>query len=230
MLARYILLWLALLLANFVVGQPPSSQPETPATPARYILRAGDVVEFKFSFNTDMNDRVTIRPDGYLSLAMIGDVLAGGKTPEQLASDISKRYEGKLKHPEVVAIVREFAAQRIFITGEVNTPGVLPFVEGLTIAQAVSNAGGMKATARINEALLLRYDGANRSSVSSVRLGEILSGTQPDVRLGPFDVIFVPRSRIAKLDLFVEQYINGLVPKSLLFPYNLSNVVTVRQP
>jgi polysaccharide export outer membrane protein len=216
--------------ASFLWAQP---SPQGPANlpveaPARYLLHAGDVVEFKFTYNTDLNDRVTIRPDGYASLAMIGDVLAKAKTAEQLAADVTKRYEGVLKHPEVVVIVREFSAQRIFVAGEVNLPGVLPLVDGLTMAQAVFNAGGLKSTARVNQALLLRYDGSNKSSVAAVRLGDILKGTTPDVPLGPYDVIFVPRSRIAKVDLFVEQYVNNLVPRSLLFPYNISNVVTVR--
>jgi protein involved in polysaccharide export with SLBB domain len=176
-----------------------------------------------------MNERVTIRPDGYISLGMIGDVAAQGKTPEALARDVEARYEGILKHPEVAVIVREFAAQRVFVAGEVNAPGVFPVAGKLTLAQVLFQAGGAKPSAQINQVLLLRYQGSNRSTVQVVRMGAIFNGSRPDVALEPYDVVFVPRSKIAKVGAFVEQYINDLVPRSLLFPYNINNILNVRQ-
>lgn len=196
---------------------------------SRYLLNSSDVVELKFSYNSDMNERVTIRPDGYLSLAMVGDIEARGKSPEALANDVKARYEGILKHPEVVVVVREFAAQRVFIAGEVNAPGVLPLAGRLTLAQALFHAGGAKPSAQLNQVLLLRYQGSNHTSVQVVRMSTIFKGSQPDVALEPYDVIFVPRSKVAKVGAFVEQYINDLVPRSLLFPYNINNVLNVRQ-
>lgn len=206
-----------------------AQQPDPAIGASRYLLNASDVVEFKFSYNPDMNERVTIRPDGYVSLSMIGDVMAKGATPEELAKAAEARYTGILRRPELVVIVREFAAQRIFIAGEVNTPGVVPLAGKLTLAQALFHAGGPKPTARMDQVLLLKYQGSNRSSVQVVKLSDILKGAQADIALDPYDVVFVPRSKIAQLDLFVEQYVNNLVPRTLLFPYNINNVLSVRQ-
>ena len=215
-----------------VPGFAQSEQPAAVQPPAeqqsRYLLNLGDVIEFKFSYNADLNERVTVRPDGFVSLPMIGDVEAAGKTPEELAKTVSARFDGVLRHPDVVVIVREFSAQRVFIAGEVNTPGVLSIVGRLTLAQAVLNAGGPKPTARLSQVLLLRYEGSNRSTVQSVRFADILKGTKPDVQLSPYDVVFVPKTPIAKVGLFVEQYVNNLVPRSLFFPYNINNTLSVR--
>ncbi len=215
------------LLAQQPAGAAASEQNAKVDTSPGYRLNASDVVEMKFSYNQDMNERVTIRPDGYVSLAMIGDVMARGKTPEELGKEVALRYEGILKHPEVFVIVREFSAQRVFIAGEVNAPGVFPLGGKLTLAQALFNAGGPKPSARMSQVLLLRYQGSNRSSVQVVRVNAILNGAQPDIALDPYDVVFVPRSKISKVGLFVEQYINDLIPRSLFFPYNVNNVLNV---
>jgi protein involved in polysaccharide export with SLBB domain len=221
-------------LACTVVGQQQTLQPAKPPEPAlverpRYVINPGDVVEFKFSYTPDMNERVTVRPDGFVSLPIIGDVTAAGSTPEELAKAVSSKYEGTLKRPHVVVIVREFSAQRVFVAGEVNLPGVLPIVGRITMTQAVLNAGGPKPTARLSQVLLLRYDGENRTSVQSIRLSDILKGAKADIPLRPYDVVYVPRTPIAKVGLFVEQYINSLVPRNLLFPYNVNTSVSLRQ-
>ncbi|MBS1857788.1 MAG: polysaccharide biosynthesis/export family protein [Acidobacteria bacterium] len=192
-----------------------------------YILSAGDSVEVRFSFNTDMNDRITIRPDGFISMAMIGEIKAAGKSPAQLSGDITAAYHPYLRDPQAVVVVREFANRRVYVTGEVASPGVLPITGPLTVLQAVANCGGARASAALDSAVLLRYEGGNKAAVQSVKLKEIMKGKSVDFLLQPFDVVFLPRSKIASLDLFVDQYVNSLVPRSLLFPYNINNVYTV---
>ena len=216
-----------------VAAQTQALQPPIPATPTleerpRYAINPGDSIEFKFSYMPEMNERVTVRPDGFVSLPIIGDVQAASKTPEELAKDVSAKYQGMLKRPDVVVIVREFSAQRVFVAGEVNVPGVVPIMGRMTMAQAVLNAGGPKPTARLAHVLLLRYDGENRSTVQTIRLSDILKGSRADITLRPYDVVYVPRTPIAKVGLFVEQYVNSLVPRSLMFPYNINNSVTLR--
>ena len=76
--------------------------------------------------------------------------------------------------------------------------------------------------------VLLRYVGENQAEAYKLDLRKVVDGTAADMILRPFDVVFVPRSRIAKVDLWVEQYINSIVPRSLVFPYNLNTVVVSR--
>ncbi len=191
-----------------------------------YHVNPGDSVEFKFTFNKELNELVTVRPDGFLSLAMIGDVAANGETPESLAQLVSSRYAQILKRPEVVAIMRNFSSQRVFVTGEVFAPGVVPIAGHMTLTQAVVSAGGIRPTGCATQVLLVRYGGSNTATVTPVSLKNLLKGKAPDMLLEAYDVIYVPRTRIAQVGTFVEQYINNIVPRSLYFPYNLHNVVS----
>ena len=192
-----------------------------------YVLTVGDAVEIRFSYNAELNDKITIRPDGFISMAMIGDIQAAGKTPGQLSADITGGYRRFLRNSEAVVVVREFANRRVYVTGEVQNPGVLNLSGPLTVTQAVANSGGVRPAAALDSAVLLRYGGTNRASVQAVKLKQIMRGKAEDFLLQPYDVVYLPRTRIARLDLFVDQYINSLVPKNLLFPYNINNVYTV---
>lgn len=193
---------------------------------AGYRISPGDSVEFKFTFNQELNEVVTVRPDGFLSLAMIGDVAASGETPESLSQVVSSRYVHILRRPQVAAIMRTFSSQRVFVTGEVFAPGVVPIGGHMTLTQAVVSAGGIKPTGCSTQVLLLRYGGSNTATVIPVSLKNLLKGKAPDILLTAYDVVYVPRTRIAQVGTFVEQYINNIVPRSLYFPYNVHNVVS----
>lgn len=201
-----------------------------PVNNSRYRINPGDTIEFKFTFNEDLNEKVTVRPDGYISLPMIGDVAADGETPESLAHAVSARYAPILKRPDVVTIMRDFSSQRVFVAGEVFAPGVVPLAGHMTLTQALLSAGGVKPTGRGREVLLLRYGGSNQAAVTPVSIKDLLRGKAPDILLTAYDVVYVPRTRIAQVGLFVEQYINDIVPKSLYFPYNLHDVVSIQSP
>jgi protein involved in polysaccharide export with SLBB domain len=191
-------------------------------------LGPGDLVELKFNTETDLNDKVTVRPDGAISLAMVGELNAKGLTPAELSRQLTEKYRKYLKHPDVTVIVREFAGQKVYVGGEVNIPGVVNVLGSLTCLQALFNAGGPKPSASLSSAVLMRYDGDNRTEVKEVDLEEIFKGKASDITLQSYDVLFIPRSRISKLGLFVQQYVNDLVPRSLMFPYNLNSVVSVK--
>ena len=86
--------------------QAPEQQP-----PAAYALQVGDQLSVRFYFNTELNEEVIIRPDGRISLQLIGDVQAAGRSPEELAADITQRYTGELANPKVTVIVRQFGSR-----------------------------------------------------------------------------------------------------------------------
>ena len=118
-----------------------------------------------------------------------------------------------------------------FVGGEVVTPGIVPLRGPVTATQAILATGGVRTSARLSNVILVRYRDGNQAEVSSLDVESVMKGTGQDVLLQPFDVIFVPRSRIAKVGLFVEQYINAVIPRTLalVFPYNL-NTSIVSQP
>jgi len=195
------------------------------ATP--YLLGAGDVIDVKFTYNPELDTRVTVRPDGAISMAIVGDIPAQGLSPSGLAQEITSRYAPFRTHPEAIVIVIEFASQRVFVGGEVNGPGVVSLRGALSGFQALLNAGGPKTSARLDNVILLRYVGNNTAEVRTLNMTQVMRGKNPDVVLQPYDVLYVPRTKIARVGLFVEQYVNSLVPRALLFPYNLNNVFTL---
>jgi polysaccharide export outer membrane protein len=196
--------------------------------PDVYVLTSGDVIELKFTYETGLNDLVTIRPDGRISLTEIGEMEADGMTPQQLSRAVESAYAraGRVR-PGVAVIVREFAALRVYVGGEVHAPSVVPLRGHLTALQAVLASGGPTRSARLDSVVLLRYRDRETAEVQTLDLRKVMRRAAPDVVLRPYDVIYLPMSRIAKVGTFVEQYVNNMIPRAVLFPYNLNQTVVV---
>jgi len=94
--------------------------------------------------------------------------------------------------------------------------------------QAVFESGGAKVSAQLKHVILLRHVAAGQAEVRTLDFSRAVKGEVEDPVLQPYDVVFLPRSGIAKVGLFVQQYINDLVPRAILFPYNLNSVYAVR--
>jgi len=99
----------------------------------------------------------------------------------------------------------------VYVGGEVQHPGLLPLNGELTVTAAVFQAGGLKDSAKGNTVVLVRNSGTGTPLVNTLRLNDVLRG-KPDTVLQPFDVVFVPKSRIAKIDRFIDQYIRQIIP------------------
>jgi protein involved in polysaccharide export with SLBB domain len=213
---------------DLAAQQPAVPDAASPNAPIPYRLTPGDVVDLKFAYNPELNDTVTLRPDGRISLQRIGDVLAQRLTPLELAARVNEQYAKVLRHPEASVIVRDIAGQKAYVGGEVVAPGPVDLRGGLTSLQAILKTGGLKPTAKLDNVILMRYTGDERAEVRKLNIQRLLEGRDADPLLSPFDVVFVPRSAIGKVGLFVEQYVNGVIPKALMFPYNLNTSVTVK--
>ena len=137
--------WLILALG---VASIAAAFAQTP-TP-EYRLEPGDSIEVRFYYTPDMNDHMLIRPDGCISLALIGTALAAGKTVPELTAYLEDRYAKLLKHPSISVQVQAFANRRIFVGGEVTRPGMLPLVGEETVLGAIVEAGGLTKQARSN--------------------------------------------------------------------------------
>ena len=96
---------------------------EAERLPARVTVQPGDILEFKFFYVPELNDIQTVRPDGKVVMQLVGEVDAQGLTPSELTATIKKQYAGVLKKPEVAVITRELASRRVYVGGEVVSPG-----------------------------------------------------------------------------------------------------------
>jgi protein involved in polysaccharide export with SLBB domain len=211
---------LAMLLMSCAASTPvdaPKIQqdpmPEVEEEVQTYRLQVNDVVRIKFWNNEELNELVRIRPDGKISLPYVDDVIAAGFTPEELDTKLVTLYSGELAQPEITVIVNETGSQ-VYIGGEVQSTGIVRLTGPLTLFQAIQSAGGFLTTARRKDVLLIRRPPGGEPTARSVDLRKVMSGSDPglDIALRASDIIFVPRTKIANVNLFVRLYINQIIP------------------
>jgi polysaccharide biosynthesis/export protein len=207
------------------VSQVPAQSASALQPPPAYIIQPGDQLDLKFFYNPELNETITVRPDGKIALQLIDEVQASGLTPETLDATLTKMYSRELKKPEVTVIVRSFTSQRVFVGGEVNKQGFVNLTAGMTPLQAVLEAGGLKETADPCAAILIRKGPENQPVPVRLDLKNALYGAgQGTYQLHPQDVVFVPKTFIAEANKFVKQYIEDLLlfrGVSLGFSYEL---------
>jgi protein involved in polysaccharide export with SLBB domain len=179
-----------------------------------YKIQAGDEILLDFYLSPEFNDDVIVAPDGNITLRLIGQVRAGGLTAGQLAQDIDWAYSSELRSPDVVVHVKNMPARQIYVEGQVAHPGAFALQPGLTALQAIAQAGGLTQDADEDSAVLIRRDACGSAQGTRVNLASAAEhpGEGEDVGLMAYDVLVVPRSRIANVDLWVDHYIRRLMP------------------
>lgn len=210
-------------------AQTPPQQPAA-AAPPEYVLHRGDEISIKVFGRPELEDTVIVRPDGRISSMLVDDVMAAGLTTAQLDEALTQRYTTFFRDPEVTVVVRTFAAERVFVGGEVGTPGMLPLSGEMTVLSAIVQAGGFKRTARPDSVIVL-HNAGGRAVAEKLNLKVTGRGVADKV-LQPFDVVFVPMSRIAKVDTFVDQFIRQLIPITVTtgFTYLLGDSTVLKVP
>jgi len=179
-------------------------------------LSPGDVIQVKFFDNPELEDVIEIRPDGMVSMPLVGELSLADLTITEARLKLEGLYGGIVRQPAVTVQVREYASQKIYVGGEVLHPGVVALRGELTVLDAIMEAGGHKRTATQKNVVLIREGPDGRP----IRTKLSLHGTDSEagaasVPLRPFDVVLVPESRIARMDRWVDQYVRQLVPVSL---------------
>jgi protein involved in polysaccharide export with SLBB domain len=213
--------------------QQPAQNPQSPALSpipvnAVYTIQPGDTLDIKFFYNPELNETVSVRPDGFISLQLVDEVKAEGLEPKELTKQLAELYSRDLKKPVVTVIVKSFEGQRVYVGGEVNQQGLITMPVGLTALQAVMQAGGLKVTAQPSETLVIRKGPDRRPVPIKIDLRALLDGdvNGSDFRLQSEDIVFVPKSAIAKANQFVNQYVEQLLlfrGVSFGFSYNIND-------
>jgi polysaccharide biosynthesis/export protein len=193
-------------LAGFsICAQTNAPQLKTPET-KRYKLVAGDVVEISYRYTPEFNQTVTIHPDGFVVLQIVGEIKLSGLNLEQARQEIIKRAGERLKDPEVTLILKEFQKPYFIVSGEVAQPGKFEIREETTALQALMTAGGFKDSAKSSQILVFRKINAEFAEVRMLNLKDIkkTSDLENDLTLESGDIIFVPRNNFSKIERFVR--------------------------
>ncbi|MEK7752680.1 MAG: polysaccharide biosynthesis/export family protein, partial [Acidobacteriota bacterium] len=176
-----------------------------------YLLRAGDELEIRGYNLPELTQAVRIRPDGRISLLLLGDVEAAGRGAEQLGEVLSSLYAKHFRNPRITVIVRSFSNFHVYVGGEVMRPGLIPLGGEVTVASAIFHAGGFKEEEGPKRVMLLRHGDGKGPDVITLDLNEVLTQGKPDVVLRPADVLYVPR---AAINVYVGGEVDGpgLIP------------------
>lgn len=187
---------------------------QSAADQQNYHIQPGDQLAINFYLNPEFNDEVPVSPDGRITLRLIGAIPAAGMTPTQLAGQLDKDYLSELRSPDAAVIVKNMPGRQVYVQGQVNHPGAFPLEPGMTALRALANAGGITTDAADNNVVLIRRDACGRPTGERLDLASAVDNPDKgeDAALMPYDVLVVPRSRIANIDLFVQQYIRGVMP------------------
>lgn len=238
---RFVALAIALSLA-FPLASAWGAQPQegTPLdeidwgqTP-EYRIVPGDELALNFgpreTAETDLVRDVIVRPDGRITVFPIGDVVAAGRTPAELQTELIQLLAGEMKQPRVVIEVTKCAGNQIHVLGRVKRPGSLPVKSLPTLLQVIAEAGGFEDDAARGSILVLHRVGLGSVSVARVRADRLLR-RGGDVPLSRYDIVYVPRSAIGNLDVFVDQFFTKLIPvqTATLIGWELFNLDRVFQ-
>ena len=182
-----------------------------PYNAQQYRLVPGDQLTTRFYFNPQLDEELRVRPDGSISLSLIGDLPAAGKTVAQLSADITQAYSRYFVKANAVVIVREFSDHRVFTAGELRQPGQFSLLSGArTVLESIATSGGLTDEASLSKVILIRrLPGEQAPVVAQLDLESALSGEDPtqDVRLMPNDFLYVPKSGVADVNLAMHQYV-----------------------
>jgi len=162
-----------------------------------YRIGVDDRVQVTVWRNPELSVTVPVRPDGKISVPLIGDVQAGGNTPTQVAALIKDKLAAFIREPNVAVILTELRSHeflsRVRVTGAVRTPRSMPYRQGMTVLDAVLEAGGINDFAAPNRTKLYRKQKV-KTEMLDIDLGDILTKgkLETNVELKPGDVVTVP--------------------------------------
>jgi polysaccharide export outer membrane protein len=194
-------LWsmLCVLTCTYAVGQVLQQR-------HRYTLHSGDTVDLTLRFTPEYNQSLTVQPDGFINVNLIGDVKVSGLTLDQAHDMIVEKLSVPLNKPELNLVLKEFQHPYVVVGGEVQTPGKIDLRQDMTAMQAVLLAGGFKATARDSRIVVFRHIDSNMGEVKILNLHKINSAKdlERDMALQAGDMILVPQNRVATFSRYMD--------------------------
>lgn len=157
---------------------------------------------------------VIVQPDGRITLPLISPVMAADRTVNELQAELARAYSTQLLRPEVVIQVKSVSPLKVFVGGEVGTPGVFDMAGDINSLQAIFQAGGFKVSAKTDRVVIIRRGPGGRAMARTVNLQSALKNPAGAdlVPLRRFDIVYVPRSNIAEAGLFMQQWFRDISP------------------
>ncbi len=167
-----------------------------------YLLYPGDQIDVRTPSAPELNQQLTVGPDGRISMPLIGQIMAADRTLFEVESALVTAYTPILRRPEVEVVLRQAGPLKVWVDGEVRTPGVYDMPGDIDAYQAVIMAGGFLASGRRDEVGLIRRGPGGRRMMRSIDLSR---GDMEHIALRRMDIVYVPRTTLAEVAVFFGQ-------------------------
>lgn len=187
-----------------------NSRPELQERYPRYAIQREDILLIQFPLSPEMNQTVTVQPDGFINLQSAGSIHIQGLTVPQTVEAIKRAYINVLHNPIVSVDLEDFQKPFFTVSGQVGKPGQYELRSDITVAEAIAVAGGLAPTARM-QVFLFHRESSQWFHVEKLNLKEIFNGKKAneDAVLRPGDMIFVPENNITKFRKYVPYGVNA---------------------
>lgn len=171
-----------------------------------YTLHVGDVIDLNYRLTPEFNQTVTVQPDGFVNLEVVGNVKVAGLTVDQAHDAIVKAASSQLNNPELAITLKQFQQPYVVVAGEVQRPGKIEINQSTTALQAVMLAGGFLPSAEESQVVLFRRINQDTAEVHRLNLHNIKKDAQleRDSELEPGDMILVTRNKLEHLSRFMK--------------------------
>ena len=180
-----------------------------------YRLYPGDQIDITVPSAPELSKSgITIQPDGRVTMPLIAPVMAADRTVPELEAMLSRAYASQLLRPQVAVTMKAATPLKVFVGGEVGTPGVYDMPGDINSLQAVIQAGGFKVSAKTDRVVIIRRGPGGQAMMRTVNLQSAMKAQSGAdfVPLRRFDIIYVPRSNIAEAGLFMQQWFRDVSP------------------
>lgn len=172
---------------------PAAKDAAKPAVPDTYIIGESDDISVTvFKEPTLSNNTLLVRPDGMISMPLLGDVKAAGRTATQLADEITVMLKKYIQDPNVTVVLSKVNSKIIYLLGEVAKPGPVEMTPGMTFLQAIATAGGLTQFANSKKIYILRIDGGKERKIPMQYKRALKGDMSLNLDLNPGDTIVVP--------------------------------------
>jgi polysaccharide export outer membrane protein len=164
----------------------------TSSVTSQLILGPADVIRINVWKNTDLSQTVTIGPDGFISLPLLGDVHVAGMTSNQLAQELTSKLGSYVVSAQVTVSVVDIRSRQVYMTGQVGKPGGYPLIAPITVLQLIAQAGGLNTFANRKEIVILRNVGGSVQRLKFNYNHAVHGDPKQNINLQPGDTVIVP--------------------------------------
>lgn len=202
--------WLAVMLAVAAWSTPGASAQQPldlggVAPEPYYQIQPSDTVAVKYRYTPEYNAVVSVRPDGFITLPIVGDVKVSGLTVPEAQIAVRAAAAARLRDPEMTFELTDFQRPRFIVGGEVDKPGQFELRGRVSVLEAIAMAGGFKSSARHSQVVLFRRYDETQAVTRVINAKALARADRPeeDPFLRPGDFLFVPQNKLSKVERFL---------------------------